>query len=74
MNKSDLIRELHERMNKQVSMKDLDQIVETMFAIMSEKLKAGEELTYSNLQIYLRQHYSNTLTPDLRKRVTPKKK
>ena len=44
MNKSDLIRELHERMNKQVSMKDLDQIVETMFAIMSEKLKAGDEV------------------------------
>jgi nucleoid DNA-binding protein len=44
MNKAELIRELHERMNKQVSMKDLDQIVETMFTIMSEKLKSGEEV------------------------------
>jgi nucleoid DNA-binding protein len=44
MNKAELIRELHERMNKQVSMKDLDQIVETMFTIMSEKLKSVEEV------------------------------
>jgi nucleoid DNA-binding protein len=44
MNKAELIRDLHERMNKQVSMKDLDQIVEAMFTIMSEKLKSGEEV------------------------------
>ena len=44
MNKSDLIREVHERMGKKVSMKDLDQIVDAMLGIMSEKLKAGEEV------------------------------
>ena len=44
MNKSDLIREVHERMGKKVSMKDLDQILDAMLGIMSEKLKAGEEV------------------------------
>jgi nucleoid DNA-binding protein len=44
MNKSDLIREVHERMGKNVSMKDLDQIVDAMLGIMSEKLKVGEEV------------------------------
>jgi DNA-binding protein HU-beta len=44
MNKSDLIREVHERMNKKVSLKDLEQIVDAMLEIMSEKLKAGEEI------------------------------
>ncbi len=44
MNKSDLIREVHERMDKRVSLKDIDQIVDAMLEIMSEKLKAGEEI------------------------------
>lgn len=44
MNKSDLIREVHERMGKKVSMKDLDQIVDAMLGIISERLKAGEEV------------------------------
>lgn len=44
MNKSDLIREVHDRMDRKVSMKDLDQIVDVMLSIMSEKLKAGEEV------------------------------
>lgn len=44
MNKSELIREVHERMGKKVSMKELDQIVDAMLAIMSDKLKAGEEV------------------------------
>jgi nucleoid DNA-binding protein len=44
MNKSDLIREVHDRIDRKVSMKDLDQIVDVMLSIMSEKLKAGEEV------------------------------
>lgn len=44
MNKSELIREVHERMGKKVSMKELDEIVDAMLAIMLDKLKAGEEI------------------------------
>ena len=44
MNKSELIREVHERMGNKVSMKELDLIVDEMLAIMSDKLKAGEEV------------------------------
>lgn len=44
MNKSDLIREVHERMGKKVTMKDLDQIVDAMLDVISEKLKAGDEV------------------------------
>jgi len=44
MNKSELIHEVHERIDKKVSMKDLDQIVDAMLSIISEKLKAGEEV------------------------------
>ena len=44
MNKSELVREVHERMDKKVSLKDLDLIVDAMLAIMSDKLKAGGEV------------------------------
>jgi len=44
MNKSDLIREVYERIDKKVSMKDLDQILDAMLIIMSDKLRAGEEI------------------------------
>lgn len=44
MNKSELIREVHQRMDKKFPLKELDAIVDAMLAIMSEKLKAGEEV------------------------------
>jgi len=44
MNKSELIREVHERTNKKLALKDLDLIVNTVIEIMSEKLKQGEEI------------------------------
>jgi nucleoid DNA-binding protein len=44
MNKSELIREVHERTNKKLALKDLDLMVNTMIEIMSEKLKRGEEI------------------------------
>jgi nucleoid DNA-binding protein len=44
MNKSELIRAVHERMDKKVSLKELDGIVDAILAIMSDKLKAGEEV------------------------------
>ena len=43
MNKSELIREVHERTNKKIALKDLDLMVNTMIEVMSEKLKQGEE-------------------------------
>lgn len=48
MNKSELIREVHERMDKKIALKELDQIVDAMLTIMSDKLKAGEEVQLSD--------------------------
>jgi len=44
MNKSELVREMHERTGKKLSLKDLDLMVNSMIEIMSEKLKKGEEI------------------------------
>jgi nucleoid DNA-binding protein len=44
MNKSELIREVHQRMDKKITLKDIDSMVNSLFEIMSEKLKQGEEI------------------------------
>ncbi len=44
MNKTELVREMHERTNKKLLLKDLDLMVNSMIEIMSEKLKQGEEI------------------------------
>jgi len=44
MNKSELIREIHERMDKKITLKDIDSMVEVMLKVISEKLKLGEEV------------------------------
>ncbi len=44
MNKSDLIREVHQKMNKKFALKDIDALVNSLFEVMSEKLKSGEEV------------------------------
>ena len=49
MNKSDLIREVHKRMNKKIALKDIDALVNSLFEVMSEKLKSGEEVQLDDL-------------------------
>jgi nucleoid DNA-binding protein len=44
MNKSELIREVHQRMDKKIALKDIDSTVNSIIEIMSEKLKQGEEI------------------------------
>lgn len=44
MNKSELIREVHERTGKKLSLKDIDLMVDVMLEVMSERLKSGEEI------------------------------
>lgn len=44
MNKTELIREVHERTGKKLSLKEIDLIVDVMLNVMSEKLKSGEEI------------------------------
>lgn len=44
MNKSDLAREVHEKLDQKISIKDIDQMVDAMLSIISDKLKAGEEV------------------------------
>jgi len=48
MNKSELIREVHERTDKKLTLKELDLMVNTMLEIMSEKLKQGEEIQFAD--------------------------
>lgn len=44
MNKSDLVRLVYERMDKKITMKDLDLIVDAVFDTISERLQAGAEV------------------------------
>jgi nucleoid DNA-binding protein len=44
MNKSELIREVHQRMDKKIALKDIDSTVNSIIEVMSEKLKQGEEI------------------------------
>ncbi len=44
MDKSDLVRAVYQKMDQGIAQKDIDQMVDAMLSIMSDKLKAGEEL------------------------------
>ena len=44
MNKSDLIRAIHERDGNTMTLKQIDSVVTEMLEIMGERLKAGEEI------------------------------
>ncbi len=44
MNKSYLIRKVHERMKKKVSLKVIDQLVDVIMEVIFDKLKTGEEV------------------------------
>jgi nucleoid DNA-binding protein len=44
MNKTEIIREVHQRMGKKVTLKDIDSMFNSLIEIMSENLKKGEEI------------------------------
>ncbi len=44
MNKSDLIRAVHEKNGDKMTLMQIDSVVTEMLAIMGERLKAGEEI------------------------------
>ena len=44
MNKSDLIRAIHEKNGNKMTLKQIDSVVTEMLEIMGEHLKAGEEI------------------------------
>lgn len=44
MNKSDLIRTIHEKIGNTMTMKQIDAVVTELLEIMGERLKAGEEI------------------------------
>ena len=44
MNKTEIIREVHQRMGKKVTLKDIDSMVNSLIEIMSENLKKGKEI------------------------------
>jgi nucleoid DNA-binding protein len=44
MNKTEIVREIYDKSDKKVSLKDLDKIINSLIEIMSERLKKGEEI------------------------------
>ena len=48
MNKSDIVRQVYERLDKKTSMKELDSIIDTLLDVMSDSLKRGEEVQLSD--------------------------
>jgi nucleoid DNA-binding protein len=75
MNKSELIREVHERIDNKVSLKDLDLIVDAMLEIMSEKLKAGEEVQLADFGTFaLKSSSVKTIAEFLPKKKSSKQK
>jgi nucleoid DNA-binding protein len=48
MDKSDIVRQVYEKMNKKISMKELDSVIDTMLDVMSNALKNGEEVQLSD--------------------------
>jgi DNA-binding protein HU-beta len=47
MNKTDIVRKVYESSDKKIPMKDLDQIVEKTFDLISEAIQKGEEVQIS---------------------------
>lgn len=48
MNKSDIVRQVYEKLNKKISMKELDSVIDAMLDVMSDALKNGEEVQLSD--------------------------
>ena len=44
MNKSDIVRTVYEKLDKKISMKDLDLVLNTTLDLMADALKKGEEV------------------------------
>lgn len=44
MNKVDIVRQIYEKSNKKIPMKDLDIIVEQIFVTITDTLSKGEEV------------------------------
>ena len=75
MNKSDLIRSVYDRMEKKISMKDLDQIVDAILGIMSERLKSGEEVQLADFGTFaLKSSSVKTIAEFLPKKKSSKQK
>ncbi len=70
MTKDDLIRELHKKLGKKHTMKDLTVIVDEMLNLMSEQLKKGEEIQLADFGTF--SVAEKTIKSVLRKRVVKK--
>lgn len=47
MNKTDIVRQIYEKSDKKIPMKDLDQIVSKVFDLITEGIKEGKEVQIS---------------------------
>lgn len=48
MNKTDIVRQIYEKSDKKIPMKDLDLIVSKVFDIISDGIKNGKEVQISD--------------------------
>ena len=70
MTKDDLIRELHQKLSKKHTIKDLNVIVDEMLNLISENLKRGEEIQLADFGTF--SVSEKTIKSVLRKRVVKK--
>ncbi len=74
MNKSDLVRAVHEKMDQKIALKDIDQMVDAMLSIMSDRLKAGEEVQLADFGTFaLKSSSVKTIAEFLPKKKKPRK-
>jgi nucleoid DNA-binding protein len=48
MNTNELIREIHQKIDSKLTLKDIDLVVNTMISVVSDRLRKGEEVQLSD--------------------------
>ena len=73
MNKTDIVRKVYENSDKKIPMKDLDQIVEKTFDLISEAIQQGKEVQISGFGSFSLPEKVTKPLIKIRKVVNPKK-
>jgi nucleoid DNA-binding protein len=75
VNKSDLIRAVHENLDQKIAINDIDQMVDAMLSIISDKLKVGEEVQLADFGTFaLKSSSVKTIAEFLPKKKSSKQK
>jgi DNA-binding protein HU-beta len=73
MNKTDIVRQIYEKSDKKIPMKDLDLIVEKTFDLISEAIQQGKEVQISGFGSFSLPEKVTKPLIKIRKVVNPKK-